>query len=421
MRRSASRRSAPSSRAPRSDARRRSARRHWTPTRSARLWSRGRSSPWPPGSSVLAGRSPRARRAGTRDAVCRIAGVTVSVWRTRRVETEDSPWWGGLTPGVRRRSLARAQQLARPARAPRRCRARVSRPVTIAPGPEPGGPTPRPAPGRARARGPRRGTRAARASAAPPRRPRTSARPRRASRQSRPANAAVTRWPAPRQSNTVHPAKPRPRRSAWMPQRKSACRCAHGVPAGLSTAKSADRANAGATQHSPTQREQSARSSTTSRHASPPCPAPASPCLPQPRRGDGRPAVALRAVSRAVWLPAAVGALVGVLVFAPRPRRADRRLLHHPRLRAHLRRARRVGHAAAAAGQRGDVPVERPAARRRDRPDRAAGARRGRAAGGRARGDRRGARRRSAPSWSGAAGRRSSGSRWSRSTRCSSR
>ena len=126
--------------------------------------------------------------------------------------------------------------------------------------------TPRPAPDRARARGPRRGTRAARAPAGPPRTPRTSAPATSGARQSRPANARVTRWPAPRQSKTVHPAKPRSRRSAWMPQRKSCCRWVHGVPAGLSMAKSADRANAGATQHSPTHREQSARSSTT-RHA----------------------------------------------------------------------------------------------------------------------------------------------------------
>ena len=64
-----------------------------------------------------------------------------------------------------------------------------------------------------------------------------------------------------------------------------------------------------------------------------------------------------------------------------RPRRADRRLLHHPRLRAHLRRARRVGDAAPAAGQRGHVPVERPPARRPHRADRAAGVRGRRAAG----------------------------------------
>jgi hypothetical protein len=49
-----------------------------------------------------------------------------------------------------------------------------------------------------------------------------------------------------------------------MPQRESAARCRHGVPAGLSNAKSADREKGRTTQHSPTQRVQSAVSSTRS-------------------------------------------------------------------------------------------------------------------------------------------------------------
>src|ERR1044072_4082843 len=48
-----------------------------------------------------------------------------------------------------------------------------------------------------------------------------------------------------------------------MPQRWSASRLTQGCPAGLSSAKSADLANAGATQHRPKHRAQSARSSVT--------------------------------------------------------------------------------------------------------------------------------------------------------------
>lgn len=71
----------------------------------------------------------------------------------------------------------------------------------------------------------------------------------------------VTCWPAPKQSKTVHPGKPRSRRPEWMPQRKSVRRFVHGVPAGLSIAKSADAVNAGATQQSPAHAPQSAFSS----------------------------------------------------------------------------------------------------------------------------------------------------------------
>src|SRR6266536_2546512 len=46
-----------------------------------------------------------------------------------------------------------------------------------------------------------------------------------------------------------------------MPQRKSACRFGQACPAGLSMAKSAEAEKAGATQHSPKQRSQSARRS----------------------------------------------------------------------------------------------------------------------------------------------------------------
>ena len=185
-----------------------------------------------------------------------------------------------------------------------------------------------------------------------------------------------------------------------MAHRKSAGRLVQGVPAGLSTAKSADRANAGATQHSPTQREQSARSSTTVGHARrcrrlrglrvghggaaggwpgrlrpPPdgerrsmtakcvLTVPKGLAYAGSRRGTpGLPYLAGRVPCR---LAARRRGCAGGRVRVPaRPRRADRRLLHHPRLRAHLRRARRVGDAAPAAGQRGHVPVERPPARR---------------------------------------------------------
>ena len=81
-------------------------------------------------------------------------------------------------------------------------------------------------------------------------------------RQSCPAKVTwATFCPAPKQSKTVQPGKPRSRRLVWMPQRKSARRFGQGCPAGLSMAKSAEAANAGATQHNPKQRAQSARRS----------------------------------------------------------------------------------------------------------------------------------------------------------------
>jgi hypothetical protein len=81
-----------------------------------------------------------------------------------------------------------------------------------------------------------------------------------ASRQLTPPNVDwAIRWPAPKQSYVVHPANPRGRRSAWIPQRNPAPRFGQACPAGLSIAKSAEAANAGATQHSPKQRAQSAR------------------------------------------------------------------------------------------------------------------------------------------------------------------
>src|SRR5215475_6012504 len=79
-------------------------------------------------------------------------------------------------------------------------------------------------------------------------------------RQSRPAKVTgETCWTAPRQSYTAQPGKPCCRRSLCMPHRKSARRWGQGCPAGLSIAKSADAENAGATQHSPKHRPQSAR------------------------------------------------------------------------------------------------------------------------------------------------------------------
>src|SRR5215468_1284295 len=79
-------------------------------------------------------------------------------------------------------------------------------------------------------------------------------------RQSRPAKVTwETCWPAPKQSYTAQPGKPCCRRSLCMPHRKSARRWGQGCPAGLSIAKSADAENAGATQHSPKHRPQSAR------------------------------------------------------------------------------------------------------------------------------------------------------------------
>lgn len=80
-----------------------------------------------------------------------------------------------------------------------------------------------------------------------------------ASRQSRPPKVTwETCCPAPKQSKTAQPGNPRSRRSAWMPQRKSARRCRHGCPASLSIAKSADAVNGSATQHNPKQLAQSA-------------------------------------------------------------------------------------------------------------------------------------------------------------------
>ena len=55
-----------------------------------------------------------------------------------------------------------------------------------------------------------------------------------------------------------------------MPHRKSGCRWGQGRPAGLSIAKSADAENAGATQHSPKQRPQSARSTACARSGASP-------------------------------------------------------------------------------------------------------------------------------------------------------
>src|SRR6266566_3118243 len=55
-----------------------------------------------------------------------------------------------------------------------------------------------------------------------------------------------------------------------MPHRKSGCRWGQGRPAGLSIAKSADAENAGATQHSPKQRPQSARSTSCARSGASP-------------------------------------------------------------------------------------------------------------------------------------------------------
>jgi hypothetical protein len=81
-----------------------------------------------------------------------------------------------------------------------------------------------------------------------------------AARQLTPPNVSwATRWPAPKQSYVVHPANPRGRSDSWMPQPKPSPRFGHACPAGLSIAKSAEAANAGATQHSPKQRAQSAR------------------------------------------------------------------------------------------------------------------------------------------------------------------
>jgi hypothetical protein len=81
-----------------------------------------------------------------------------------------------------------------------------------------------------------------------------------ACRQSRPPKVTWdTRCPAPKQSYTAQPRKPCRLRSLWMTHRKSGCRFGQGCPAGLSIAKSAEAENAGAAQHSPKQRAQSAR------------------------------------------------------------------------------------------------------------------------------------------------------------------
>jgi hypothetical protein len=68
----------------------------------------------------------------------------------------------------------------------------------------------------------------------------------------------TTCCPAPKQSNTTQPGKPRPRRRSWIAHPWSGARCGQGVRAGLSIAKSAEAANAGPTQHSARHREQSA-------------------------------------------------------------------------------------------------------------------------------------------------------------------
>jgi hypothetical protein len=57
-----------------------------------------------------------------------------------------------------------------------------------------------------------------------------------------------TFWPAPKQSKTVQPRNPLGRRLLWMVQEKSAARFGQGVPAGLSSANSAERENPKAVQ-----------------------------------------------------------------------------------------------------------------------------------------------------------------------------
>ncbi len=60
-------------------------------------------------------------------------------------------------------------------------------------------------------------------------------------RQSCPGNVTpLTFCPAPRQSNTVQPGKPRSRKRSWMLQPKSSRRFGQERPAGLLKAKSAD-------------------------------------------------------------------------------------------------------------------------------------------------------------------------------------
>jgi len=82
-------------------------------------------------------------------------------------------------------------------------------------------------------------------------------------RQLTPPNVSCAmRWPAPKQSYVVHPANPRSRSDAWIPHPNEP-RLGQACPAGLSMAKSVDAENAGATQHSPKQREQSARRTRT--------------------------------------------------------------------------------------------------------------------------------------------------------------
>ena len=74
-----------------------------------------------------------------------------------------------------------------------------------------------------------------------------------------------TFWPAPKQSKTVRPRKPRGRRLSWMVQEKSEARFLQGVPAGLSMAKSVVREKPSAVQQSAKQLAQSGRSDSRSR------------------------------------------------------------------------------------------------------------------------------------------------------------
>lgn len=69
-----------------------------------------------------------------------------------------------------------------------------------------------------------------------------------------------TYWPDPKQSNVVHPVKPRGRSAWWIVQEKSSARFRHGVPAGLSIGKSLDRWNPKAVQQRAKQSPHEARS-----------------------------------------------------------------------------------------------------------------------------------------------------------------
>src|ERR1022692_941286 len=90
-------------------------------------------------------------------------------------------------------------------------------------------------------------------------------------RQSRPPKVTwATFCPAPKQSYTAQPGKPRCRRVECMRQRKSGRRLGQACPASLSIAKSGDTENAGATQQSPKHRSQSARRSSRSRSGTSP-------------------------------------------------------------------------------------------------------------------------------------------------------